>query len=186
MSSIDKTSLLEFTALYLQKSQGKIEDEALLELPSPCIIKIEPPSIFWRSVFMQPAKHLANVEQIIGITLHTSAHIFYGTQYAADMKAIFSDISLSLIQIWNDDDFYRLEQNLIAHLSMQKKLKLYPTIFIASTHDDSEIISLDNVSGEVVKESLITGETTVLHQDLSSFLTQLDIHEVAMQYVTEE
>ncbi|MDF7667007.1 SecY-interacting protein [Orbaceae bacterium ESL0727] len=183
----DKTALLEFTQRWLAQFTEAPYSESLHAIPSPCIVENSQQSttkrpqlaVAWRPVLMVPAKNLNIVEQVMAITLHPSAHVFYGTQYAGDINVTFKGtadehpLPVSLIQIWNDDDFSRLEQNLIAHLSMQKKFNRVPTVFIATTAEDSDIISLNNQSGEIVKESLITGELLTLAPNLTTFLKQL-------------
>lgn len=173
MHSPDKMALLDFSMRWVNQFVYAPQSEDLHAMPSPCIIKTEKLIVFWRPFLMEPTKNLYIVEQVIGITLHQSAHIFYGTQYSGDMQTQFAETKLTLIQAWNEDDFSRLEQNLIAHLSQQKKLNRVPTIFIGSTDDDSEIISLNNVTGEIVKENLITGELSVIVSDLVTFLQGL-------------
>ena len=173
MDISEKTALIEFTTRWLNQFDYAPQSEELHAIPSPCILKTEQLTVFWQPFALQPPRDLSIVEEVVGITLHPSSHIFYGTQYAGNMRAKFADIKLTLIQAWNDDDFSNLEQNLIAHLSQQKKLKRVPTIFIAATNESTEIISLNNLTGEIVKEDLITGELTTLTQDLTSFLNKL-------------
>lgn len=173
MDISEKTALIEFTTRWLNQFDYAPQSEELHGIPSPCILKTEQLTVFWQPFALQPPRDLSIVEEVVGITLHPSSHIFYGTQYAGNMTAKFADIKLTLIQAWNDDDFSNLEQNLIAHLSQQKKLKRVPTIFIAATDESTEIISLNNLTGEIVKEDLITGELTTLTQDLTSFLNKL-------------
>lgn len=181
----DREALLNFTQRWLTQFDDAPQSEALHGIPSPCIItsslykKRAQLAVFWQPVLMEPQKTLTFVEHSMNIKLHPSAHIFYGTQYAGDIVASFKDVEadcslpISLVQIWNDDDFSELQQNLIAHLSMQKKFKRIPTVFIATTAADSDIISINNLSGEIVKECLITGDLTVLAPDLATFLVQL-------------
>lgn len=54
----------------------------------------------------------------------------------------------------NAADFERLQENLIGHALMQRRLRLRPTFFLAATRSDSHVISLDNASGEVCYERL--------------------------------
>ncbi|OCG20301.1 MULTISPECIES: SecY-interacting protein [unclassified Gilliamella] len=173
MNSAYKIALLDFTTLWIDQFKYAPQSEELHAIPSPCILKTEYLTVFWQPFLLEPPRDLTIVEQVVGITLHPSAHIFYGTQYAGNMTAKFANTHLTLIQAWNDDDFSTLEQNLIAHLSQQKRLKRIPTIFIASTDDSTTIISLNNLTGEVVKEDLITGELITLANDLISFFNQL-------------
>ncbi|MWP49680.1 MULTISPECIES: SecY-interacting protein [unclassified Gilliamella] len=169
----DKTALIDFTSRWVDQFDDAPQSEELHAIPSSCILKTEQLTVYWQPFLLTPPRSLTIVEQLVGITLHPSSHVFYGTQYAGNMTAKFNNINLVLIQPWNDDDFSNLEQNLIAHLSQQKKLRRTPTVFIASTDESTEIISLNNLTGEVVKEDLITGELTVLADDLPQFLQQL-------------
>lgn len=170
------TALEQFTQRYVELWQATYQhdpkSEALYDMPSPCITETKGSVVFWCPVAAE-GKSLTIVEQVINITLHPDAHYFYQTQYAGDMQAVFNDVSLSLIQVWNDEDFARLEQHLIAHLTMQKKLKRRPSVFIASTNDDTEIISIDNQTGNILLERLIDNKNTLLADNLIEFLAQL-------------
>lgn len=138
---------------------------------SPCIVDTLDLAVLWQAVEAQHS--LAIVEEVIGINIHPSAHDFYGSQYAGDMAANWQGRTINLVQVWSEEDFSRLEQNLIAHLSMQKKLKRHPTIFIAATDDNSEIIAIDNVTGEIVLEKLIDNQKDFLAPNLVAFLSAL-------------
>lgn len=173
MDSVDKNALIDFTARWLSQFEYAPQSEELHAMSSPCILKTDQLTVFWRPFLLNPPRYLTVVEKIVGITLQPNAHVFYGTQYAGNMSAKFADINLTLIQAWNDDDFSNLEQHLIAHLSQQKRLKRFPTIFIATTDEDTTIIALNNLTNQIVKEDLITGQIITLADDLMSFLDKL-------------
>ncbi|XKM13435.1 SecY-interacting protein [Orbaceae bacterium ac157xtp] len=175
-----KEALIHFTQQYQTLCKLKTghlpSSEALYGLPSPCIVDKPIDSdemvVFWQAV---PSDlHTLNiVEQVVNLKIRDEAHQFYGTQYAGDMQAMFGDLRLTLIQVWSEDDFSRLEQNLISHLSMQRRLKRKPTLFIATTDDETKIISIDNQTGSIILEDLIANESTLLAENLSLFLSQL-------------
>lgn len=114
------------------------------------------------------------VERAFDIMVQPALHAFYTTQFAGDMPAQFADEKLTLLQTWSQDDFRRVQENLIGHLVMQKRLKLPPTLFIATQENELEVISVCNLSGEVIKETLGTRNRTVLAATLAEFLTQLN------------
>ena len=89
------------------------------------------------------------------------------------MRAQLASETLTLLQTWSADDFRRVQENLIGHLVTQKRLKLSPTLFIATLDNELEVISLCNLSGEVIKETLGTRNRSVLAPSLADFLTQL-------------
>lgn len=114
------------------------------------------------------------VERAFDIMVQPALHAFYTTQFAGDMPAQFADEKLTLLQTWSQDDFRRVQENLIGHLVTQKRLKLPPTLFIATQENELEVISVCNLSGEVIKETLGTRNRTVLAATLAEFLTQLN------------
>jgi len=98
---------------------------------------------------------------------------FYTTQYAGDMPALSGHQALTLLQAWSEEDFQRVQENLIGHLVTQKRLKLSPTLFLATTPDEMEVVSLCNLTGEVVLEKIGTKQRTTLAPSLSLFLQEL-------------
>lgn len=91
------------------------------------------------------------------------------------MKATFRDITLNLVQVWNEDDFIRLQENLIGNLVTQKRLKLPPTLFIATLDSELEMISMCNLSGEIILEKFGSKERRVLSSNLTCFLEELTV-----------
>lgn len=172
-------ALQQFTQRYITTWQRQTHNfprsEELYGIDSPCIVRTDAEAIYWQAERQQPSKTLHIAETLINITIRPELHQFYGLQYAGDMHAQWQNQALTLIQAWNGEDFKRLEQNLIAHLQMQKRLKRQPTPFIASTPQDTQIIAVNNVTGEVGLEELISGEITVLCGDLPQFLSQLQV-----------
>ncbi|MFQ7388260.1 MAG: SecY-interacting protein Syd [Escherichia sp.] len=75
------------------------------------------------------------VERAFDIVIQPTIHTFYTTLFAGDMHAQFGDIKLTLLQTWSEDDFRQVE-NLIGHLVTQKRLKLPPTLFIATLEEE--------------------------------------------------
>lgn len=171
-----RQALITLTDRYLQQwqqvYQSMPKSAELHAIASPCIVKTAQLEVYWQPVRHVLSKDLTITEQVMTLTLQPDLHDFYGTQYAADLPVWFAGQALTLLQVWSDDDFNRLQQNIIAHLTMQKKLKRPPTIFIATTEQDNEIIALDNRTGEVIIEELIEGTQRPLCAQLADLLEQ--------------
>ncbi|MNY46561.1 SecY interacting protein Syd [compost metagenome] len=108
------------------------------------------------------------------IVVQPAVHAFYTTQFAGDMRARFASETLTLLQTWSEDDFQRVQENLIGHLVTQKRLKLAPTLFIATLDSELDVIAVCNLNGEVIKETLGTRKREILAPSLAEFLTQLE------------
>lgn len=171
------TELASFTQKYVDLWQDKSgfppASHELYGVPSPCISRTGEDIVYWLPQPFTGTDKLTNVEKAMGIVIRPELHDYFSTQYAGDMQVRFNNIVFSLIQVWSEDDFIRLQENIIGHLVTQKRLKLTPTVFIGTTDSEQEIISVCNISGEVILELFGQKKREVLSKNLSTFLAEL-------------
>ncbi|EOU1337466.1 SecY-interacting protein [Cronobacter malonaticus] len=171
-------ALASFSARYCEawrQQRGSLPvSEEYIGISSPCIVSTHPDAVEWQPQPFTPEDSLGAVEKALDIVIQPDAHAFYVSQYAGDMAARHDELPLTLLQAWSPDDFRRVQENLIGHLVTQKRLKLSPTVFIATLDSELDVISLCNLTGEVVRETLGTRKRHVLAPSLSAFLNQLD------------
>ena len=146
----------------------------LYGVPSPCIIASQDDYVIWQPKPFTGEQNVNAVERAMDIVVQPAVHAFYTTQFAGDMPARFAGITLTLLQTWSEDDLQRVQENLIGHLVTQKRLKLSPTLFIATLDSELDVISVCNLSGEVVKETIGTRNRETLAPSLADFLTRLE------------
>ncbi|OTA19764.1 SecY-interacting protein [Xenorhabdus beddingii] len=174
--NVTKT-LSDFTQRYVELWQEKTglppASSDLYGIPSPCIERTGEGVVHWLPRPFSATEKLKKVETALEISLQNSIHDYYVTQFAGDMAASFEGRNFSLIQVWSEDDFIRLQENLIGHLVTQKRLKLSPTVFIGTTDSDMGLISLCNLTGQVVFEQFGSKERTTLSANLTRFLSAL-------------
>ncbi|MEE3650659.1 MULTISPECIES: SecY-interacting protein [unclassified Brenneria] len=170
-------ALTAFTRRYVeswrQETGRAPASEALYGVPSPCITDTKDDAVYWLPQPFLPAATLDGVERALDISLHPDIHAFYTMQYAGDMAAQFGSVSCVVLQVWSEEDFSRMQENLIGHLLTQKRLKLPPTLFLATTDSEMTMISLCNVSGQIILEEFGTKKHQVLAPTLAVFLSQL-------------
>lgn len=170
-------ALREFTQRYValwQQQRGHAPASSeLYGVASPCIVESRADDVLWLPQPFTPATTLARVETALELRLQPDIHTFYTQQYAGDMTAQFGEQHLTLLQVWSEDDFIRLQENLIGHLVTQKRLKLSPTLFLATTSSEMTVVSLCNLSGNVVLEQFGSSKRTLLAASLGNFLDAL-------------
>ena len=170
-------ALQAFTQRYCeawqQQRSSLPRSEELYGIPSPCISATDDDGVFWQPQPFSLEQNINAVERALEIVVQQPLHSYYTTQFAGDMQARFADESMTLLQTWSPDDFQRVQENLIGHLLVQKRLKLSPTLFIATLDSELDVISVCNMSGEVIKETLGTRKRTTLSPSLASFLNSL-------------
>lgn len=142
---------------------------------SPCQVGgVKNDKIAWSPVKREPLLNLSNIERALEIQLHPSISDFFCSAYADSIPCLFAGHPITLIQVWNEDDFNLLQENMIAHFLMQKRLKKPASMFIASCSDEMQIISIINDTGQVQLETLGKGQDAILAESLSDFLAQLE------------
>lgn len=171
MDDLTAQALKDFTARYCdawhEEHKSWPLSEELYGVPSPCIISTTEDAVYWQPQPFTGEQNVNSVERAFDIVIQPTIHTFYTTQFAGDMHAQFGDIKLTLLQTSSEDDFRRVQENLIGHLVTQKRLKLPPTLFIATLEEELEVISVCNLSGEVCKETLGTRKRTHLASNLA-------------------
>ncbi|MDR0218200.1 MAG: SecY-interacting protein [Enterobacteriaceae bacterium] len=171
-------ALSDFTRRYVELWQQETglppASHDLYGIPSPCIERTGEQSVYWLPRPFSAPDKLNKVENALDIHLQAPIHDYYTLQLAGDMTANFDGLALSLIQVWSEDDFIRLQENLIGHLVTQKRLKLSPTVFIGTTDSDMGLISVCNLTGQVILEQFGSSERKRLAADLATFLSALN------------
>jgi len=145
----------------------------LYGVPSPCIISSVDDYVIWQPKPFTGEQNVNAVERAMDIVVQPAVHAFYTTQFAGDMTLRFAGMALTLLQTWSEEDLQRVQENLIGHLVTQKRLKLSPTLFIATLDSELDVISVCNLSGEVFKETIGTRNRDALAPSLADFLAQL-------------
>jgi len=146
---------------------------ALYGVPSPCVIAEVDEHVYWQPCPAPDNLSLDGVERALDLQLQPAAEAFYCSQLAGDMFACFHDQPLELLQVWSEPDGIRIQENLIGHLLMQKRLKLAPTLFIAATESEQTLVSLCNLTGQILLEEVGRKKRTVMAENLQEFLTLL-------------
>ncbi|MGE9551554.1 SecY-interacting protein [Erwinia amylovora] len=178
---IEETSraLTEFTRQYCaawqQNSGHAPASRELYGVPSPCVQHTGLDEVFWLPQPFTLAQNLEAVEGALDLRIQPSVVAWYTSQFAGDMAVRVNGQPCTLLQTWSEEDFVRLQENLIGHLVMKRRLKQTPTLFIATTDSGQEVISVCNLSGEVVLEQPGTQKRSVLAGDLATFLLSVTI-----------
>ncbi|WP_067707533.1 SecY-interacting protein [Erwinia sp. ErVv1] len=170
-------ALTHFTQRYCelwQQEYGHLPASSeLYGIPSPCIQNSAEDVVYWLPQPFTLAANLEAVERALDLRIQPSVVGWYTSQFAGDMHAVLAGQSVTLLQTWSEEDFVRVQENLIGHLVMKRRLKHSPTLFIATLESELEVISVCNLSGEVILEKLGTTQRTVLASDLSDFIDRL-------------
>jgi len=141
---------------------------------SPCQVgDVVNDKIRWQAVKRDNKVDFSNIEEALEVTLHPSIEALFCTAYSEHIPCEFEGHPIELIQVWNEQDFLMLQENMIAHFMMQKRLNKPASMFIASCSDEMQIISILNETGQVQLETLGKKQEAVLAESLAEFLEKL-------------
>ncbi len=136
----------------------------------------------WRPQLQPASSHLGDLAAALEIEIHPQLADLFCRYYSHDLPATTERGDLDILQAWNQDDFERLQKNLISHVLMKRRLKQPETLFFATTDQDDFIISVDVASGNVMLEQVGKVPTEVLANDIASFIKTLTPRNVVVTF----
>jgi len=171
-------SLSLFSQKYLAEYQAKYQHLPLIEKdeqwPSPCLLDdYDENHQYWQPCKIREVTSFDNVEEALEITIHADFKTYFTTVYSDTLDASCNEGALSLLFAWSEADFQRLQENLIGHVLMKKKLKQPLTLFFALTDDENMILSINNDNGEVWVEKVGCNAHKKVADTLTSFINML-------------
>ena len=136
----------------------------------------------WRPQLQPASSHLGDLAAALEIEIHPQLADLFCRYYSHDLPATTERGDLDILQAWNQDDFERLQKNLISHVLMKRRLKQPETLFFATTDQDDFIISVDVASGNVMLEQVGKVPTEVLANDIAGFIKTLTPRNVVVTF----
>ncbi|WP_286262458.1 SecY-interacting protein [Thalassotalea atypica] len=175
-NSLLQQALLGFAQQYVQAYQTQYSHLPLIEhddeWPSPCFVSTfkEGEADCWQPIAIEESLSLSNVEKALELNLHLDIKEFFTTLYSDSLDASCEHGDLSLLFLWSEPDFERLQENIIGHVLMKQKLKQELTIFFGVTNEEDLILSVKNDNGEVWVERVGKEPHKKLADSLTEFI----------------
>ncbi|MEI6894799.1 MAG: SecY-interacting protein [Colwellia sp.] len=183
--------LLKLTQDYSQQHQVKYGHLPIMEhdeqWTSPCELGSHDDNHhYWQAIAMENSAlsdvkdeklSFTDLESALNLELHSDIKTYFTTVFSGDIEAECSEGQFTLLFAWNKEDFARLQENIIGHILMKRRLKQDETIFFAVTDEEDIIISVNNKSGEVWVERVGCQPHIKLSDSLINFISQLSPHE---------
>ena len=129
--------------------------------------------IAWLPYLRSEESSLSNLEEALGIGIPQDLQQLFCRYFSHDLNAKAEHGALTILQAWNEDDFDRLQKNLIAHVLMKRRLKQADTLFFAVTDEDDFILSILLSTGAVMLEKVGKEPHREIAPDLATFMRGL-------------
>ena len=108
---------------------------------------------YWRPVPQVPPVSFDGLGAAIESPIHPDIQAFYGSFWAGSLETESVEGQVTLIQLWNEEDFERLVGNLVGHYMAKKQSRSPFTVFFATTEPDSEyFLTIRNEDGVILLE----------------------------------
>ncbi|NMH59728.1 SecY-interacting protein [Alteromonas ponticola] len=130
--------------------------------------------VAWAPVAQQGECDFSHLENALELKLDPLFCAYFTHYFSNNILAKAPDGGCELLQVWNLDDFNRLQENLIGHVLMKRRLKQPVTLFFALTDEEDYMLSVENESGKVVLEPVGKPAIRVIAPSLSAFIASLE------------
>ena len=130
--------------------------------------------IRWTPREREAGADFTGLERALDTEIHSDIKSFYGSYWSGVLELKAAEGGVTLIQIWNDDDFHRLVENILGHAMAKQRMKAPLTVFIACTDEEEHILSVDNETGQVVLEEPGSMPIRSVSPTIAEFLDRLE------------
>ena len=130
--------------------------------------------IRWKPRGRDAIADFTGLERALDTEIHPDIKSFYGSYWSGVLELEAIEGGVTLIQIWNDDDFDRLIENILGHAMAKRRIKAPLTVFIACTDEEEHILSVENKTGQVVLEEPGSAPIRTVSPTLAEFLDRLE------------
>jgi SecY interacting protein Syd len=130
--------------------------------------------IHWKPRERDTVADFTGLERALETEIHPDIKSFYGSYWSGVLELRAEEGGVTLIQIWNDDDFDRLIENILGHAMAKLRKKEPLTIFVACTDEEEHILSVDNETGQVLLEEPGNAPIRAVSPTLAEFLDRLE------------
>lgn len=131
--------------------------------------------VVWSPQLQHPEQSFIKLEEALNLTLHNDIKAFFTVFWSDNLPAQASFGYCELLQVWNEEDFARLQENIIGHILMKQRLKQKVSVFFGVTEEDDVILTLDNTNGAVLLEQVGKPAKQQLAASLSEFIDTLTV-----------
>lgn len=129
--------------------------------------------VHWKPQRMDSSVGFNNIEDALSLKIHPDLVTYYTRYWSNNIDASAQRGNLQLLFAWNQDDLIRLQQNLVGHVLMKRRLKQPETLFIGLTDEEDFIISMENTTGQITLERIGLEPQEVLAESMADFLQNL-------------
>ncbi|KEQ16214.1 SecY-interacting protein [Endozoicomonas numazuensis] len=166
----------KFRRCYEIKHQSLPVIEHDSDWPSPCEQQevADLAEVSWQPVVCEPRLDFDNIESALELELHPDIKAYYGSFYSANLPARTGEGELELLFAWSSKDFERLQENLLGHIWMKRKLRQPVTLFFAVTDMEDINLTLNNETGEIWAEKVGKKPHRKVASNMAEFLNTLE------------
>lgn len=126
--------------------------------------------IAWRPVRRAEPPDFGGLAAALETPLHPDFTACFARYWSDPIPASGLYGRLELLQLWNAADEERLVENQIGHALQKRRARQPLTLFFACGDDPDLLFSLDNASGEVLREDLRAQTPRVVAASLAVFV----------------
>jgi SecY interacting protein Syd len=130
--------------------------------------------VSWQPIIREHAADLDALNDALEIELHPDIVQFYSRYWSDNIVAEHPSGKLQILQAWNEDDFERLQQNIVGHILMKRRLRQPETVFIALTDEEDFILSVENHTGAVMLEQVGLQPEKQISSSLAALLNEIE------------